>query len=190
MKKYKVDQNFAESALPARGIVIFVKLLMKFFDSRRFSSPFPLVGVIELHDVQLQGSLRCFNSFERNFSAGPSFIPRILIKCSSVSNCSPSPSMLCSRKFCEWEEKNFIRNVKWVIAIHVPEGLHHEFYINFFSQPSSDCNFLFITFRIHLFSFCGGGWMLMEKQAEGKSDKLRCFMSFLVYCKCAGELND
>lgn len=96
------DQNFAESALPALGIVIFVKLLMKLLDSVRPSS----VGKpTMLQEVQLQGSFSRFNSFDRSFNAGPSFMPRMLIKCSSVSIIRPSPSMLCSRKFCEWKRR-------------------------------------------------------------------------------------
>lgn len=102
-RKCILNQNFAESALPERGIDIFVKLLIKLFDSIKFSSPPFVDATVELHDAQLQGSLRRFNNFERNLSAGPSFIPNILIKCSSVSICKPSPSMLWSRKFCEWE---------------------------------------------------------------------------------------
>lgn len=94
------DQNFAESALPARGIAIFVKLLMKLFDSIKLSSSEPPVW----HDAQMQGSFSRFTSFDRSLSAGPSFIPKMLIKCSSVSIIKPSPSMLCSRKFCEWNE--------------------------------------------------------------------------------------
>lgn len=92
-------QNLTESALPdsSRGIVIFVKLFRKLFDSIRFSSATPFV---ELHDAQLHGSLSLFSSFDRSFSAGPSFMPKILIKCSSVNIIKPSPSMLCSRKFC------------------------------------------------------------------------------------------
>lgn len=109
IKKYKVDQNFAESALPERGIDIFVKLFIKPFDSIRFSSLVPFVDAVKvLHEVQLQGSFNRFNNFERNLSAGPSFIPKMLIKCSSVSICRPSPSILCSRKFCEWEKKRKI----------------------------------------------------------------------------------
>jgi hypothetical protein len=123
-KKYKVDQNFAESALPARGIDIFVKLLMKPFASIRFSSLLPFAVALKvLHDVQLQGSFNRFNNFERNLSAGPSFMPRILIKCSSVSICRPSPSMLCSRKFCEWEkEENFYKNFKCEVTDSHPRA--------------------------------------------------------------------
>lgn len=99
------DQNFAESALPARGIDIFVKLLMKLFESIKFSSLAHEGGA--LHETQLHGSLRRFRSFDRSFNAGPNFIPKMLIKCSSVSIIKPSPSMLCSRKFCEWKKKIF-----------------------------------------------------------------------------------
>lgn len=95
------NQNFAESALPALGIVIFVKLLMKLFDSIKFSSIPHDVVVPALHETQTQGSFKRFTSFDRSFRAGPSFIPKMLIKCSSVNIIKPSPSMLCSRKFCE-----------------------------------------------------------------------------------------
>lgn len=91
------DQNFPESALLERGIDILVKLLRKLFDS--FSS----VAVVRpRHPAHLpsHGSLSRFRRFKRSFSAGPNFMPRMLIKCSSVSIMSPSPSMLCSRKFC------------------------------------------------------------------------------------------
>lgn len=148
------NQNFAESALPERGIVILVKLLMKLFDSIKCSSPPFAETMMELHDEQLHGSLRRFSNFDRNFRAGPSFMPKMLIKCSSVSICKPSPSMLCSRKFCEWGKKCFKCELTDRQVGTCPKGLfHHEFYINFFSQPSSlfmhlllhsQCNFLFI----------------------------------------------
>lgn len=91
------DQYFPESALLERGIDILVKLLRKLFDS--FSSA---AVVRPRHPAHLpsHGSLRRFRRFKRSFSAGPNFMPRMLIKCSSVSIMSPSPSMLCSRKFC------------------------------------------------------------------------------------------
>lgn len=129
-------QNLTESALPdnSRGIVIFKKL----FVSIKFSSPPFDVMFIALHDVQLHGWLSLFSNFDRSLSAGPSFIPKILIKCSSVSIIKPSPSMLCSRKFCKWKEKYIKKinsNANWLIAT-CPQGLYHESSINFFSQPS------------------------------------------------------
>lgn len=102
---FHCDQNFPESALLERGIVIFVKLFKKLFESFKFSSFDPMPR----HPAHFpsQGSLRRFKRFDRSFKAGPNFIPRMLIKCSSVSIIKPSPSMLCSRKFCGKMKKIF-----------------------------------------------------------------------------------
>lgn len=98
------NQNFPESALLDRGIVILLKLFRNPFES--FSS-FDVMPRQPGH-FPSHGSLRRFNRFFRSFNAGPNFIPRILIRCSSVNIMSPSPSILCSRKFCKMirREKN------------------------------------------------------------------------------------
>lgn len=103
------DQNFPESALFERGIDILVKL-RKLFDSFKFSS---LVKPRQPAHFPSHGSLKRFSRFERSFNAGPNFIPRILIKCSSVNIIRPSPSMLWSRKFCK--EKKLDKKLNTII---------------------------------------------------------------------------
>lgn len=40
-----------------------------------------------------------FANIDRNFNAGPNFIFIVVVKCSSVNNGNPEPSILWSRKF-------------------------------------------------------------------------------------------
>lgn len=63
--------------------------------------PDGLVALIDdnEHDTHGHGPPNLFASTERNFSAGPNFIPNEFIRWSSVSNGNPEPSIRCSRKF-------------------------------------------------------------------------------------------
>lgn len=54
----------------------------------------------DIHVTQGHGPPNFLAKRERNFNAGPNFIPNVLVKCSSVSSGKQVPSILCSRKFC------------------------------------------------------------------------------------------